>query len=138
MTSGFTEIPHTADWAVRVWAPDLAGIFAEAAASLNSLAGIRLARAPRISKTLDREAPDPETLLVGFLSELVYIVEQERLAFDLFIIETEQRTGSYLIKAMMEGASIIEQARVIKAVTFHDLQIRTLEDGLEVEIVFDV
>ena len=26
---GFEEIPHTADWSIRVWADDLAGLLAE-------------------------------------------------------------------------------------------------------------
>jgi len=29
--SGFEEIRHTADWALRVWAPDLSTLFTQAA-----------------------------------------------------------------------------------------------------------
>ena len=42
MESGFLELPHTADWAVRVWAADLPALFAAAANGMNSLAGVSL------------------------------------------------------------------------------------------------
>ena len=138
MISGFVELPHTADWAIRVWAPDLAGIFKEAAIGMNTLAGIRLVEEPRISRTFEGRAADAEALLVDFLSELVFAAEQENLAYDQFNVETEQRTDMYLVRARMEGAQIVEQSKVVKAVTFHNLEIRSLDDGLEVELVFDV
>jgi SHS2 domain-containing protein len=138
MESGFIELPHTADWAVRVWAADLPGLFAAAAKGMNALAGVRLAEGPPISRLFEAEAPDAESLLVTFLSELVYAAEQENLAFDGFDIETEQHVGVYTIRAKMGGAPMESIEKPIKAVTYHNLEIVSVEDGLEVEIVFDV
>ena len=138
MKHGFTELPHTADWAVRVTAGDLPGLFAEAAAGMYALAGTRVASGPRVSETFESVAPDPESLLVRFLSELLFDAEHEGLAFDRFEVETEQHTDSYTLRVKMEGAPITEQAKAIKAVTFHNLEIQSQDDGLQVEIVFDV
>ncbi len=41
---GYEEIPHTADWSIRVWAEDLAGLLAESARGMNWLAGARVSR----------------------------------------------------------------------------------------------
>ena len=132
--SHFEEIPHTADWAMRVTAPDLAGLFAESARGMNALMGIKLAPAPKTHRTINLSAPDVESLLVAFLSELVYTAEQEHLAFDDFEIQVNGQT----LQASMDGALIVSLNKAIKAVTYHNLHIRQTAQGYEVEIVFDV
>jgi SHS2 domain-containing protein len=134
--SGFEELSHTADWAMRVWAGSLPALFAEAARGMNALSGAQPAPGPRVRRTFEAEAPDAEDLLVAFLSELVYTVEQENLIFDAFKVDVK---GSKL-KVIMSGAPILSLNKSIKAVTYHNLQIRKTEDGFgfSVEIVFDV
>jgi len=135
---GFEEIAHTADWALRVWADDLERLFAEAAQGMNALSGARLARGPRTRRTLSLSAPDAESLLVAFLSELVYAAEQEQLAFTSFQVRTLERSDGWTLEAEMEGAPILSINKSIKAVTYHNLQTRQTARGYEVEIVFDV
>ena len=131
---GFEEIPHTADWSLRVWADDLAGLLAESARGMNWLADAELVNEPRIRKTFEAREPDGESLLVAFLSELVYYAEQENLGFDDFVIEIKNDT----LKVDMQGAPLKSLNKAIKAVTWHKLEIRESARGLEVEIVFDV
>ncbi len=131
---GFEEISHTADWSVRVWARDLPSLFAEAARAMNALAGIVSGKEPRLKRTFESEAPDTESLLVAFLSELVYYQEQENLAFDAFDIKAERKR----LKVEMEGAQITSIDKAIKAVTYHNLKIDKTNEGFETTIVFDV
>jgi SHS2 domain-containing protein len=119
---------------MRVTAPDLAGLFAESARGMNSLAGIKIAPGPKTRRTLGLSAPDVESLLVAFLSDLVYFAEQEHLAFDGFDIKVEGKT----LNAEISGAPILSLNKSIKAVTYHNLQIQQTARGYEVEIVFDV
>ncbi len=136
---GYEEIPHTADWALRVWAGDLPTLFRAAAKGMNSLSGLVLAREGRVRRSIELTAPDAESLLVAFLSELVYSAEQENLGFDDFDIHLElAEANTYWLRAKISGAPIESISKTIKAVTFHNLQIRGTERGLEVEIVFDV
>ncbi len=131
---GHEEVPHTADWALRVWAEDLPLLFAEAAHGMSSLSGVRLEPAPRLGRTLELEATDHESLLVAFLSEVLYIQEQERIGFDQLDIAIQ---GTRLT-AQMEGAPLASLAKPIKAVTFHNLKIECSPHGCQVELVFDV
>lgn len=131
---GFEEIPHAADWALRVWADDLPGLLAESARGMNWLAGAELSDDSRLTRTFETEAADAESLLVAFLSELVYYAEQENLGFDEFEFQVE---GSKL-KVEMQGAPLKLLKKAIKAVTWHHLAIQETARGLEVEIVFDV
>jgi SHS2 domain-containing protein len=131
---GFEELEHTADWALRVWAPDLPSLLAEAARGMNALSGVALAQGPRLRREFEAQGDDPESLLVTFLSELVYYAEQEQTAFDQFEIQgNDQR-----LKVTMNGAPLKEVSKPIKAVTYHNLQIQHTERGVEAEIVFDV
>jgi SHS2 domain-containing protein len=131
---GFEEIPHTADWAVRVWSADMPGLLAESARAMRSLAGVVMADAPRMERALTLEAPDRESMLVAFLSELLFFEEHEHLAFDRF----EFNLGPQRASIEMQGAPVIRFDKAIKAVTWHDLKIEEMSEGLEVRIVFDV
>jgi SHS2 domain-containing protein len=131
---GFEEVSHTADWSARVWAPDLPSLFKEAARAMNSLSGTVIGTGERVSRTLEVEGPDIESLLVAFLSELVYYQEQENLTFDVF----DLRVAGQWLKVAMEGAEIESVDKAIKAVTYHNLKIATTAEGLETTIVFDV
>jgi len=131
---GFEEIPHTADWSIRVWAEDITGLLVESARGMYWLAGTELAGEPRVTITFEAEEPDSESLLVAFLSELVYYAEQENLGFDDFDIQINDGR----LKAELGGAPLKSLSKVIKAVTWHNLEIKKTARGLEVEIVFDV
>lgn len=130
----YEELPHTADWALRVWAPDLPSLFVETARGMNMLSGIVLPPGARITHRFEANGPDNESLLVAFLTELIYFAEQENTGFDVFAITI---TGSHL-EVDMEGALLKEIDKSIKAVTYHNLNIQSTERGLEIEIVFDV
>ena len=131
---GFEEISHTADWSARVWAEDLPSLFVEAARAMNSLSGTVMGTGPRVTRTFEAEGPDVESLLVAFLSELVYYQEQENLAFDVF----DLRVAAQWLKAEMEGAQIGSVEKAIKAVTYHNLKIENTAEGFETAVVFDV
>ena len=131
---GFEEISHTADWSARVWAQDLPSLFMEAVRAMNSLSGTVIGTGPRVTRTFASEGPDVESLLVAFLSELLYYQEQENLAFDVF----DLRVAPQWLKVEMEGATVESVEKAIKAVTFHKLKIKRTTEGFETTIVFDV
>ncbi len=134
MEAGFQEIEHTADWELHVWAPDLKGLLEQAARGMYQLSGMRLADEPRLHRSLDIQAADAESLLVRFLSELLYFGDQEGLGFDSFDLSLE----NLHLKADLGGARHISSDKEIKAVTYHRLKVRQTGQGLEVNIVFDV
>jgi SHS2 domain-containing protein len=131
---GFEEVSHTADWSVRVWAQDLPALFAESARAMNALAGTVTSPGPRVKRTFESEDHDVESLLVAFLSELVFYQEQENLAFDTFDIWMSDQK----ISVTMEGTQITSVDKAIKAVTYHNLKVEETARGVEVVIVFDV
>jgi SHS2 domain-containing protein len=133
-TSGFEELEHTADWSLHAWAPDLAGLFEQAARGMYALMDLRPEMPARIEREVAFSAADAETLLVMFLSELLYFASEENLAFDQF--ELSVQPGQ--LEARLMGASSLGLHKEIKAVTYHLLEIAATGHGLEVTLVFDV
>jgi SHS2 domain-containing protein len=135
----FEELSHTADWCLRVWAPDLTDLFVETARGMNTIAGIKLAESEQVRRKYSSSAPDAESLLVSFLSELVYYAEKDHLAFDDIDLLIDMEDGQPCrLSANLRGAPILSLDKAIKAVTYHNLQIHQTARGIEVEIVFDV
>ncbi len=132
--SGFQERPHTADWALDVWASDLVSLLRTAAQGMYALMGVATAAQPRSNYEIELAYADSESLLVSFLAELLYITGRDNVAFDRFEV---QLTDSKLT-AKVSALPIDSQAKEIKAVTYHNLSIHKTDRGLETTIVFDV
>ena len=131
---GFQEQPHTADWALDVWASDLVSLLQQAASGMYALMHARLQVEPRETYRFEIATLDRETLLVTFLSELLYFTQRDGVAFDQFDLVQD---GERLL-AEVEGAPIESIAKEIKAVTYHNVAVRETARGLETTIVFDV
>lgn len=131
---GFQEVEHTADWALEVWAPSLEALLEQAARGMYALARTQLQPEPRVTRTFTLAFDDPETLLVDFLNELLYLEEIEGLGFDTFHLHLENG----ILKAHVEGAPIQHMEKLIKAATFHNLRVEQKPEGWRATVVFDV
>ena len=134
-SAGYRELAHTADWELKVWAPDLTGLLEQAARGMYAISGTRLDAGERHTRSLDLRALDAESLLVRFLTELLWLGQQDGLAFDTFLFTL---SPGWSLQVALGGASIVSIEKDIKAVTYHNLVIRRLARGLAVNIVFDV
>lgn len=132
--AGFREHEHTADWELEVWAPDLGGLIEQAARGMYRLSGTQLVRSPRMVREIRIDGHDPESLLVEFLQEVLYLGEVEGLGFDDFDIAVDNLS----LRAELNGSPIASIQKEIKAVTYHNLNVIETVRGVEVRIVFDV
>ena len=131
----FEEIEHTADWALRVRGDSLTDLFRNAAFGMLSLLDIEPVPGNSESRFFELKAEDTETLLVSWLEELLFPLEVENAAVVDFQVEV---LGKAQLKATIELKKIASIKKEIKAVTFNELDIRTVESGYETIIVFDV
>ncbi len=131
---GYQEIEHTADWELAVWARDLPGLLEQAAQGMYALAGVRWDEKRAREIRFEITAEDAEHLLVRFLSELLYYLEQEGLACFRFALQL----NGYHLSAHAWGAPVVQLQKEIKAVTYHRLKVERDTEGLKTRIVFDV
>jgi len=132
--SGYREIEHTADWELEVWGPDMAALVEQAALGMYSLCGVRLKKDSRVTRQFFLFTIEPEFMLVWFLEELLWILEDDKVAFERFNMSVDGN----VIQADLVGAEVESLTKEIKAVTYHNLEIKRGVRGLEVRIVFDV
>jgi SHS2 domain-containing protein len=132
---GFREHPHTADWELEVWAPDLPGLLEQSARGMYALSGMRLQSGLRHNRSITMDSEDAESLLVRFLTELLWLEQEEGIGFDVFKIRLDDQ---YKLHAELSGSAIATLEKEIKAVTYHNLAVHTEAQGLRVTIVFDV
>ncbi len=135
--AGFEELAHTADLEIRVWGEDLVSLFRQAAAGMIQLSGVEeLAEGiSSVQQNISLEAMDIEGLLILFLEELLYRLTEDYMVYE---IQELSISSEYTLKAKLTGAQIKSYQRDIKAVTYHNLNIRNTADGYEVNIVFDI
>jgi SHS2 domain-containing protein len=132
----FEEIDHTADRALRIHGRNLTELFVNAAAGLNCLMQSETsAEGGSVRKRIELEAVDAESLLVAWLSELAFWAETESLIFNRF--DFMELTPARLT-AVIHGDPVQALDKHVKAVTFHELAIRRVPEGLMVTVVFDV
>lgn len=136
-SAGFREIRHTADVEIEVWGEDKTSLFIEAAKGMYHLSQIvkENGKPDKQTRSIAIREGDLESLLVAYLSELLFYLETEHLAFDRFDLHFPEE---HQLIGQLEGAEIAGQHREIKAVTFHYLDIQETDSGWRVNIVFDV
>ena len=130
---------HTADAGIVVHAADLPELFANAALGMFSLmadlAGVRETEVREIAV----EARDRETLLVRWLTELLYYLDAEEMLFKRFEVQELSETA---LRARCFGERIDpERHRLhfgVKAVTRHLLRIEPEDGGYRATVLFDI
>jgi riboflavin kinase/FMN adenylyltransferase len=139
----FRELPHTADRALRVWGEGLPDLLVGAARGMCSLMGDLEDLTPDIWRVIRIEADDSESLLVEWLNELLFLIEQEGLLFLEFRIQSlrdpvEAAAAGAALVANVGGALAPVTRAHIKAATYHDLELVHDETGWSTVITFDV
>lgn len=135
---GHELIEHTADVGLRIWAPSLDELFAEAAAALIGVMGSATSKTP-LTADVSLEAPDLDALFVDWLSEILFLFE----ARELVPTPTRVRVTEdpWRVDAVIDGYSSEEfrqEGPAVKAVTYHALEISQTTSGCEARIYLDV
>jgi len=135
-------IEHTADVGLKVNGPTLKALFGNAAKGMFEIIGGKkgLKSGPRQKKIrIKKRAEGLEELLVGWLSELLYIFNREEILFsDFKILELDNDGISGEASGEKIDFSKNTLQREIKACTFHGLKIKEHKNGFSCNIIFDV
>lgn len=131
----FEELEHTADVALRIFGEDLEELFENAAWGMFSLLTDPSQVTPNTGHEIELEAMDVETLLVDWLSELLYLHETEEEVYSEFAFD---QVTSTTLKARVRGDKVDDIRKDIKAVTYHGLVVQETPAGYEATVVFDI
>ncbi len=135
----FEELPHTADWSFRAYGRDLRELFENAAFAVFAMEGAATtdsaSRAPEIKHAVQVSGIDYESLLVNWLSELLYLQESNHETYHRSDIQEQTPT---ILKAEVYGTPGVHIDKLVKAVTYHNLKIERTKEGWQVTVVVDV
>ena len=129
-------IEHTGELELRLRAPTVAELFAEAGRAIAELmlgdgaAGPETAHQPVTVTARDRAA-----LLVAWIDELVYRAETEGAVFTRFDVAS---VGETELRATLHGARPAAFQNPIKAATYHRLRVDAEDGGYVATVVLDV
>jgi SHS2 domain-containing protein len=138
----YQVIDHPSDLGIKIFAKDYKDLFLNAAFAIYDL---MVSPYPReniksIKQDIALQAANFEELLVEWLREIHFLFDAKQILFNDIKIKSLKDTT---ISAVLRGENIeknnrYKRAHLIKAITYHMLEIKELKKGLEATVVFDV
>ncbi len=129
-------LEHKADLKIRVFGKSKKDLF------LNALLGMTSGLRPKLKtqnsklKTIKIKSVDLNALLVDFLSEALYLSQTNKEVY--FDVKFKKFSDNEL-RGELIGQKVERFGEDVKAVTYHDLDIKQKEDGIwEATILFDI
>jgi SHS2 domain-containing protein len=138
---GHRFLDHTADLAVELAAPTLPALYEEALLAFTEAITEPALVAESTTRRFELAAPAPDLLLVDWLGELLYAFETENLLFRRAEVTLEESPGGLRLAAAAHGEPRGERHTIkvlLKAVTYHGLEVAHQEQGWRARVVFDI
>ena len=135
----FEVLDHTADIGLIVYGDDLRTLFENAGeAFFHLITDLKKVRR-RVERRISIGGESLDRLMVDWLSELLYLHDVEHLLFKGFKVESVGEDG---LRAIVKGEPFQEGMHVIKtgvkAVTYHQIEVRQEKEGWRARIIFDL
>jgi SHS2 domain-containing protein len=132
-------IDHTGDVGVMVYGRSLAELFQHAGESFSAVLTDPRTVVGRESRFIEVQGSGLESVLVAWLSELLFLFDTGGWLFSRFEVVEVHEGG---VKARVWGERYDEERHpiktVVKAVTFHQLSVRQEQGRWMTQIVYDI
>jgi SHS2 domain-containing protein len=132
-------IDHTADLGIIVKAPDVEGLFSNAAMAMTELMVKGDLGKKKTLRETSLHAQDYPDLMVRWLGEVLYLFDGEGLIVDRIEFKALSATR---LEARLSMADFSPQRhrilREIKAVTYHGISVEIKDDLWEARVIFDI
>lgn len=136
---------HTADIGLQIEAPDLAGLFADAARGLFAVVRGENPVGAHQTETIEVQADRLDRLLVAFLEEFIFLQDAEGLVFhDVRHVSVASRESAWHASAQASGEPFSHERHPgclhVKAVTRHELAVGPPHEGrpAHARIILDI
>ena len=135
----YETFEHTADLGLQVRAANLDALFAEAGRGFLSIlienpSDVR----PRRDVKLQVEGTDKDYLFFDWLNELLYRFEIDHLLLAEFDVTLDQRGLRAIARGEPVDADRHSLAHEIKAITYHQLEVKQVPDGWQARVIVDI
>ena len=135
----FRFLNHTGDLGMEIYGQSLIDLFENAGQALFAVITNPSKVEEKIGKKIGLNYDDLETLMVDWLGQLLYLHEVEGLLFRRFEVSS---IGDGRFEASAWGEVFEERKHVVrtevKAVTFHQLEVRQRGDRWQARVILDL
>lgn len=139
MSEPFEILDHTADTGFRAWGATVVELFENSARAMMSIAADTAAVTAGGERNVDVEGEDYESLLVNWLSEILYLFDTNAFAPRDFRVEEITPTR---LKARLVGEPRDPKRHpwtlIIKAVTYYELRVEQRNGRWESQVFLDI
>jgi SHS2 domain-containing protein len=131
----FELVPHIADVRLRVSAATLEDLFRDAMRGMYAVMHAHPGET-RVERTIAvHDSADTTSLLVDFLNEVLH---RAHVGAELFTGATFTRFDATSLEAALTGVTPASFDEDVKAVTYHEAEVRREEGGWTTMLVFDI
>jgi len=135
----FRTLEHTADVGFEAFGATRQEVFANAARALMDLIVDLDTIEPGEEVTLQITGPDPESVLVNWLSEILFLHDAEGWLFrDFEIQDLQDNSLSALARGEKFQRSRHQAKLLVKAVTYHQLALEIIPRGWRAQVYVDI
>ena len=134
----YKVIDHPSDMGIEAFGKDLKQLFENSAfGMMDVMFDLSGTKEITLGEVFDVKvsADNIESLLVAWLSELLYIVDSKKVALSIFQIS---KLTDKELEAKVLGGKIIKFITFIKAATYNQLEIKKEKGSWKSRVVFDV
>jgi SHS2 domain-containing protein len=139
MSEPFEILDHTADTGFRAWGATPEELFQNSARAMMAIAADTSTVHPRVERNIEVHGEDYESLLVNWLSEILYLFDTNSFAPNDFRVE--EITPTHL-KARLVGETRDPGRHpwtlIIKAVTYYELRVEQRTGRWESQVFLDI
>ncbi len=137
--AGYEQFEVEADVGIRAWGPTRAEAFAQAAQGVLSLVCDPASVTARETREIRAQADGPETLLVAWIDECLYVHEVEGfVASRVEVTACSDTVAHGRLSGEPLDAARHRLGTVVKAATLHGVSVGVRDGRHEVRIVVDV
>lgn len=131
----YRVIDHPSDIGIEAFGKDKNDLFGNAAFGMMDTMFDLRGVSGEMSFDIKVSSDDVESLLIAWLSELLYICDSKHVSLCRFEIG---RLTDKELEAKVLGGKIIKTKLFIKAATYNQLEIKKEKDNWKARIIFDV
>ncbi|OGZ33604.1 MAG: hypothetical protein A2Y98_01575 [Candidatus Portnoybacteria bacterium RBG_19FT_COMBO_36_7] len=135
MDKSFEILDHPADLKIRAFGKTKEGLF------LNMMRGMaesqqgEIENKKEIKKEIKVKSSDLASLLVDFLSEIIYLSQTNK---EIYFNAGFRKFSENYLEGELFGQKVKRFNEDIKAVTYHELEIKKADDHWEATVIFDI
>lgn len=138
MAKGYELLDLSGDLAIRAYGTDLQSLFTNAAFGLYAAMTEDSVIENSTSYNVSTQAESMESLLVQWLNELLFLFDAHGFVGNKFELKLQGNSLEAVVTGGVFDPEIHEVGLLVKAATYHNLEIKETASGFEVMVLLDL